>query len=59
MYLKHILLLLISKRYRFFRMKYELADKYQGLDYNYKNVYNDYRILQNKSEIQLVNDVFS
>lgn len=45
MWIKHAMLLLISKRYRFFRMKYQLANKYQGLDYNYKDVYNDWKIL--------------
>jgi len=45
MYLKHIILLLISKRYRFFRMNYKLAQIYQGLNYNYKNVYNDWKII--------------
>ena len=46
MWIKHALLLLISKQYRIFRMRYELAIRYQGLKYNYKNVYNDWKIIK-------------
>lgn len=46
MWIKHALLLLISKQYRIFRMRYELANRYQGLEYNHKDVYNDWKIIK-------------